>query len=123
MTNLLDCMQEMIALDHGYFIRSDSPGPYRPSQWDPATLLADMRRQSPLVLDDFAWTEWSTHRGGGRTCSINYGRAGFSLGHREVPGYGHLRVFEVSQRRPESEDTARVLRPPVNSYLVKSERV
>jgi hypothetical protein len=117
MTTLLDCMHEVIALGPGYFIRTDSAGPYRPSQWESTALLADMRHESPLVLDDPAWTEWSAHRGGSRTCSINYGRFGLSLGHQEVPGYGHLRVFEVSQRRPEDLDRMRVLRPPVNRYL------
>lgn len=118
MTKLLDCMQEVIALGPGYFIRSDSSGPYRPSQWEPNALLSDMRHASPLVLDDYAWTEWSPQRGGGSSCSINYGRCGIALGHQEVPGYGHLRVFELSQKRLESLDTVRTLRPPVNRYLV-----
>jgi hypothetical protein len=107
MTNLLDCMQEVIALGPGEFIRTDSAGPYRPSQWEPTALLDDMQHESPLMLDDYAWTEWSDLPGGGRTCSINYGRFGVSLGHQEVPGYGHLRVFELSHRRPESLDIAR----------------
>jgi hypothetical protein len=118
MTNLLECLQEVIALGPGEFIRTDSAGSYRPSQWEPTALLDDMQHESPLMLDDYAWTEWSDLPGGGRTCSINYGRLGVSLGHQEVPGYGHLRVFELSHRRPESRDTARVLRPPVNTYFL-----
>jgi hypothetical protein len=117
MTTLLECMQEVIALGPGYFIRTDSAGPYRPSQWESTTLLADIQHECPRVLDDAACTEWSAHRGGSRTGFINYGRFGLSLGHQELPGYGHLRVFEVSQRRTEGLDLMRILRPPVNPYL------
>ena len=101
MATLQDCMEEVVALGDAYFIRSDAPGAYRPSQWESAALLADMQAEAPGVLLDPAWTEWSTLPNGSKTCSIHYGRAGRSISHREVPGYGHLRVFEASQRRPE----------------------
>ncbi len=101
MATLQDCMQEMVDLGAAYFIRSDAPGAYRPSQWEPAALLADMQVEAPGVLLDPAWTEWTTLPNGSKTCSIHYGTVGRSISHREVPGYGHLRAFEASQKRPE----------------------
>jgi hypothetical protein len=117
MTTLLDCMHEVIALGPGYFIRTDSAGTYRPSEWEATALLADIERECPRVLDDPAWTEWAAQRDGSRTCAINYGRSGRGLEHQELPGYGHLRVCEVSQRRPQDLDLLRILRPPENRYL------
>ena len=55
MTTLLDCMHEVIALGPGYFIRTDSAGAYRPSEWESTVLLADIQHECPLVLDDPAW--------------------------------------------------------------------
>ena len=101
MATLQHCLQEMVDLGAAYFIRSDAPGAYRPSQWEPAALLADMQVEAPGVLLDPAWTEWTTLPNGSKTCSIHYGTVGRSLSHREVPGYGHLQAFEASQKRPE----------------------
>ncbi len=107
MATLRDCLQEVIDAGDGYFIKSDAPGAYRPSQWEAAALLADMQVESPGVLLDSAWNEWSTLSNGSKTCTINYGAAGRSISHREVPGYGHLRALEVSQKRREpSGDTS-----------------
>ena len=101
MATLQDCMQEVIDQGAGFFIQSDAPGAYRPSQWESTALLADMIAESPGVLIDPAWTEWLVLPNGSRTCSIHYGVVGHSLSHREVPGYGHLRALEVSQKRAE----------------------
>ena len=101
MTSVQDCLEEVIARGAGYVIRSDASGAYRPSQWEPAALLADLQHEAPNTLRDHAWTEWSVLRDGSATCSINYGVAGVALGHMGVPGYGHLRAFALSQKRPE----------------------
>ena len=100
-TTLEQCMQELVALGTGFYVVSDAPGAYRPSQWESAALLADMEVESPGVLRDHAWTEWSMLRNGTKSCSINYGMLGRSLSHLEIPGYGHLRAFESSQKPPE----------------------
>ncbi len=101
MTSLQDCLEEVIARGAGYCIRSDAPGAYRSSQWEPAVLLADMQHEAPNTLQDHAWTEWSALRDGSATCSIHYGVKGVALGHMGVPGYGHLRAFVLSQKQPE----------------------
>ncbi len=99
-TTLQECMQEIIATGSGYFIRGTVPGgSSEVAEWEPATLLEDMRQNSPGVLDDHAWTEWSVRPAIGRSCFIHYGLRGSSLAHREVPSYGHLCAFELSQKR------------------------
>lgn len=103
MTTVQDCMQEIIAKGPGYFVRSSVPaGAYATTEWEPATLLEDMRQNAPGVLDDYAWTDWSLRPAIGRSCFIHYGSRGSSLAHREVPSYGHLRAFELSQKRQTS---------------------
>src|SRR5579864_4167098 len=98
MTNLRACLQEVIEKGPGFFIRSYAiPGAYRTSEWEPAVLLAELEHEAPGLLEDHAWTEWLTHPGVGLTAYIHYGVRGSSMSHREVPGYGHLRVLEVSQ--------------------------
>ncbi len=105
MTTVQDCIQEVVDLGTGFYVHSDAPGAYRPSQWESVALLANMHVESPGVLRDPAWIEWSVLLNGTRTCSINYGTLGRSISHREVPGYGHLRAFEASQKRPEQAST------------------
>lgn len=105
-TTVQDCMQEIIAKGSGYFIRGTVPGgPRAATEWEPTTLLEDMRQNSPGVLDDHAWTEWSVRPAIGSSCFIHYGSRGSSLAHQEVPSYGHLRAFELSQKRLASTDT------------------
>ena len=116
MTSLQDCLQEVIAKGPGYFIRAGTPAAYRPSQWEPAALLAEMRREAPGLLDDPAWMEWSTLPGGSTEGSIQPGVFGRSLGHQPIPGYGRLRVLELSQKRAESVDEARTHTVPANTY-------
>ncbi|MGZ3680735.1 MAG: hypothetical protein ACXWQR_19760 [Ktedonobacterales bacterium] len=107
MTTVQDCVLEIIAKGPGYFIRSSMPDGARPvTEWDPATLLEEMRQNSPGVLDDHAWTECSVRPAIGNSCFIHYGVRGSSLGHLEVPGYGHLRALELSQKRQASTDTS-----------------
>lgn len=106
MTTVQDCMQEIIAKGSGYFIRSSVLGGTRAAaEWEPATLLEDMRKNAPGVLDDHAWTEWSVRPAIGTNCFIHYGSRGSSLAHQEVPSYGHLRAFELSQKRQTSTAT------------------
>ena len=103
MTTVQDCLHEIIAKGPGYFIRSSMPdGSRAVAEWEPATLLEDMRQHSPGVLDDHAWTEWSDRPTIGSSCFIHYGSRGSSLAHREVPSYGHLRALELSQKRQAS---------------------
>jgi hypothetical protein len=64
-----------------------------------------MQQKSPGVLEDDAWTEWSVRPAIGSSCVIHYGIRGFSLGHMEVPSYGHLRALEQSQRQQASAGT------------------
>lgn len=100
MTTVQDCMHEIIAKGPGYFIRGAVPaGAQVAREWDPAALLEDMQQNLPGVLEDHAWTEWSVRPNIGVTCIIHYGVRGFSLGYMEVPGYGNLRVLELSQKR------------------------
>lgn len=99
-TTVQDCMQEIIAKGSGYFNRSSVPGGSRAAtEWEPATLLEDMRQNSPGVLDEHAWTEWSVRPAICSSCFIHYGSSGSSLAHREVPSYGHLRALELSQKQ------------------------
>ncbi|MGZ3585169.1 MAG: hypothetical protein ACXVCT_20695 [Ktedonobacterales bacterium] len=100
MTTVQDCMQEIIAKGPGYFIRGRAPaGEHVAREWEPQALLDDMRQNIPGILEDHAWTEWSLRPDIGVTCIIHYGVRGFSLGYMEVPGYGTLRVLELSQKR------------------------
>jgi hypothetical protein len=102
MTNLLECLQEVIAKGPGYVIHSSlRAGAHSTSDWDPAALLADMQFESPLVLTDHAWTEWTILADGSQSCSIPYGIRGSSSGQRGIPGYGTLRVF-TSAHMPKS---------------------
>jgi hypothetical protein len=99
-TTVQDCVNEIIAKGPGYFIRGSAPsGAQAVIEWDPAHLLEDMRQKSPQVLEDKAWTQWSIRPDIGSTCIIHYGVREFSLGYMEVPGYGHLRALELSQKR------------------------
>lgn len=100
MKTVQDCVLEISAKRPGYFIRSSMPDGARPvMEWDLATLLEEMRQNSPGVLDDHAWTECSVRPAIGNSCFIQYGARGSqygvrgsSLGHLEAPGYGHLRA-------------------------------
>jgi hypothetical protein len=100
MSNLQDCLQEVIARGPGYFIRGSLPtGAYQTTEWEPAEFLALLQRESPGVLADHAWTEWHTHPSTGARCYIHYGRRDGSLGHQGVPGYGRLCALELSERQ------------------------
>lgn len=100
MTTLFDCLQEIIEKGPQYFIRGAVPsGATMALEWDPATLLDDMRQKSPGVLEDHAWTEWSVRPIIGSSCFIHYGVRGSSLGYQEIPGYGHLRALELAQKK------------------------
>lgn len=106
MTTVQDCMEEIVAKGSGYFIRSTVSGGTRAvAEWEPATLLEDMRQNVPGLLNDHAWTEWSVRPAIGSSCHIHYGLRGSSLAHQEVPCYGHLRAFELSQKRQTSSAT------------------
>lgn len=105
MTTVQNCIDEIIEKGPGYFIRGAIPaGEHVAMEWDPTTLLEDMRQKSPGVLEDHAWTEWSVQPDGESMCFIHYGVRGFSLGFMEVPGYGKLRVMELSQKRQTRTD-------------------
>ncbi|HLJ81015.1 MAG TPA: hypothetical protein VKT52_05975 [Ktedonobacterales bacterium] len=107
MTTVQDCLQEIVSKGPGYMIHSSIvAGADKTSDWEPAVLLADMLRTSPGVLDDHAWTEWIAHPRGTGVCYIHYGILGSSLGHREVPGYGLLRVALKTSPRQESTSTS-----------------
>jgi hypothetical protein len=102
-----DCLQEIIAWGLGYVIQSSTHiGAQRTIEWEPSALLADMRRESPNVLSDHAWTEWSRLADGSRSCAIVYGKVGAPPGERGVPGYGLLHVYESwhQQRTKRSKD-------------------
>jgi hypothetical protein len=91
-----DCLQEIIARGSGYVVSSSTHiGAQRTVEWEASALLADMRRESPNVLLDHAWTEWSRLADGSQSCAIVYGKVGASPGERGVPGYGLLHVYEV----------------------------
>jgi hypothetical protein len=102
-----DCLQEIIARGSGYVVSSSTHiGAQRTVEWEPSALLADMRRESPNVLLDHAWTEWSRLADGSQSCAIVYGKVGASPGERGVPGYGLLHVYESwhQQRITRSKD-------------------
>jgi hypothetical protein len=97
MTNLRDCIQEIIERAPQYVIQSTNPAEAaRPIEWEPAAFLAHLQEKSPGVLQDHAWTEWPTHRKTNTRCYIHYGFREGSLGHQGVPGYGRLIVLELS---------------------------
>ena len=94
MMNLRECLEEVIAKGPGFVIHSsERVGVHSTSDWDPATLLADIQLESPLVLTDHAWTDWTILTDGSQSCSIPYGMRGSSSGQRAIPGYGTLRVY------------------------------
>ena len=94
MTNLQECLEEIIAKGSGYVIHSsERAGAHSTSDWDPAALLADMQVESPLMLTDHAWTDWTILTDGSQSCTIPYGIRGSSSGQRAIPGYGILRVY------------------------------
>jgi hypothetical protein len=95
-STIQDCLQEIIARGPGYVV-SSSPhiGAQRTVEWEPSVLLADMLRESPNVLLDHAWTEWSHLADGSQSCAIVYGKVGAPPGERGVPGYGLLHVYEL----------------------------
>jgi hypothetical protein len=100
MTTLFDCLQEVIGKGPDFFIRSFAiPGTNRTSEWVSTALLTELQRESPGVLEDHAWTEWSRRPDTGMTCFIHYGFRGLSISHQEVPGYGHLQVLERSNQK------------------------
>ena len=105
-------MEEVIGKGSGFFVRSYAiPGAYRKSEWEPGEFLTELQHDSPGVLEDGAWGEWVTRPGIGLTFFIHYGHQGFSLSHQEVPGYGHLRVLEVSQRYARDTILSNTIRP------------
>ena len=102
-----DCLQEIIARGSGLVVESSSHiGAQRTVEWEPSALLADMRRESPNVLLDHAWTDWNRLADGSQSCGIVYGKVGASPGERGVPGYGILHVYELwhQQRTKRSKD-------------------
>ncbi len=90
-----DCLQEIIARGSGYMVSSSTHiGAQRTVEWEPSALLADMRHESPNVLLDHAWTEWSRLADGSQSCAIVHDKVDASPGERGVPGYGLLHVYE-----------------------------
>src|SRR5262249_42865916 len=111
MATVRDCLIEVIALGSGYVIRTSvRSGPQRTTDWEPGALLAYIEEESPGVLADHAWTEWSHLADGSQTCAIVYGRAGSPPGERGVPGYGTMHAYEMQHlqqvaRRKDSLDS------------------
>ena len=101
MTSVRDCLQEVIAKGQGYVIHSlGEEGPTRTTDWEPNALLAAIQLESPRLLEDHAWTEWTTLADGSQTCAIVYGIHGSPPGDRAILGYGSLRAFEAWHKRP-----------------------
>jgi len=103
-----DCLQEIIARGPDYVVSSSTHiGAQRTIEWEPSALLADMRLESPNVLLDHAWTEWSRLADGSQSCAIVYGKVGAPPGERGVPGYGLLHVYESwhQQRSTRNKDS------------------
>lgn len=98
MTTVFDCVQDIIAKAPKFLVRSSAvtSGPAA-TEWEPTTLLNNMRQIAPAVLDDPTWTEWSLRPSIGANCFIHYGVRGYSLGHIKTPGYGNLRALELDQ--------------------------
>jgi hypothetical protein len=100
MTNVQDCLLEVIAKGPGYVIHSsERAGIDRKSEWEPSVLLADIQQESPRLLADHAWTEWTILADGSQSCAIVYGIHGGPPGERAVLGYGSLRVFELRHKQ------------------------
>ena len=100
MTNIQDCLLEVIAKGPGYVIHSsERAGIDRVSDWEPSALLADIQQKSPRLLVDHAWTEWTMLADGSQSCAIVYGIRGGPPGDRAILGYGHLRAFESRHKQ------------------------
>lgn len=109
MTNVQDCLREVIAKGPGYVIRSsEQAGIDRKSEWEPAALLADIQQESPRLLADHAWTEWIILADGSQSCAIVYGMRDGPPGERAILSYGHLRAFESrhKQKVEQAADTS-----------------
>jgi hypothetical protein len=103
MATVRDCLTEVIAVGSGYVIRTSvRTGPQRTTDWEPSALLAYMEDESPGVLADHAWTEWSHLADGSQTCAIVYGRVGAAPGERGVPGYGTMHAYEARHVQQEA---------------------
>ena len=101
MTNVQDCLLEVIAKGPGYVIHSsERAGIGRMFDWEPSTLLADIQQESPRLLADHAWTEWTFLADGSQSCAIVYGMRDGPPGQRAVLGYGSLHAFEVGHKQP-----------------------
>jgi hypothetical protein len=115
MMNVQDCLQEVIAKGPGYVIHSSGQeGPARTTDWEPSALLADIQQESPRLLADHAWTEWTTLADGSQTCAIVYGIHGGPPGNRAILGYGSLRAFESWHKR----QIERVTAPATNGFYL-----
>ena len=100
MTNVQDCLLEVIAKGPGYVIRSaERAGIDRKSEWGPAALLADIQQESPRLLVDHAWTEWTILADGSQSCAIVYGIQDGPPGDRAILNYGHLSAFELRHKQ------------------------
>ena len=103
MATVRDCLNEVIAVGSGYVIRTSvRSGPQRTTDWEPSALLAYMEDESPGVLADQAWTDWSQLADGSQTCAIVYGRVGAAPGERGVPGYGAMHAYEARHLQEEA---------------------
>jgi hypothetical protein len=108
MATVRDCLNEVIALGSGYMIRTSvRTDSQRKTDWEPSALLAYIEAESPGVLADHAWTEWSQFADGSQTCAIVYGRVGASPSERGIPGYGVVHAYEAwhLQKEARSKDS------------------
>jgi hypothetical protein len=116
MATVRDCFNEVIAVGPDYVIRTSIRiGAQGKTDWAPGDLLAYMEDESPGVLADQAWTEWSHLADGSQTCAIVYGRVGASPGERGVPGYGIVQAYEAWHLRKEAHSKDG---PSSNSFLL-----
>jgi hypothetical protein len=100
MTTVQDCLLEVIAKGPGYVIHSsERAGVDRMSDWEPSALLADIQQESPRLLSDHAWTEWTILADGSQSCAIVYGIRRGPPGDRAILGYGSLRAFELRHKQ------------------------
>jgi hypothetical protein len=108
MTNVHDCLQEVIMKGPGYVIHSsERAGAQRTTEWEPTVLLADIHQESPRLLADHAWTEWTILADGSQSCAIVYGIRGGPPGARAILAYGSLRAFELRHtQKVERADTS-----------------
>ena len=52
MTDLRDCLEEVIGKGPGFFVRSYAiPGAYRRSEWEPDEFLTELQRESQECLE------------------------------------------------------------------------